>query len=301
MRELHSGDGDRRDLQCWSNTKGGVWVWDDSIGGGDVSCDIITVAPGAYTENVNVTRSVEIEGAQVGNHEFTTRSANPDGESVVQSGPAISSQVFTINAADVTINGFTIRNASTGVEVTGRATTPRSSTTSFNDITSHDLSGNGRAQAVYLSSGGADNVNIENNEMKNVHSPSSAKGVQIGDNGQENASTMVQVKGNSIHDITSDTSGAYGVLVANAQQPVSGLAVVENSIHDLTGGRWVHAVGLEGDTPQVQVMSNTISNLNNASTVAVWFESNPSFGSALVEMNNFNLTAASSASPSTPH
>src|SRR2546430_7888400 len=99
--------------------------------------------------------------------------------------------------------------------------------------------------------------------MKNIHSNRSAKGVLIGDNGGTNPSQNVQVKGNSIHDITSDTRGGYGVSVANVPN-VSGLKVVENSINNLNGGGWVHAIGLEGDTPGVNVLDNDISNLTDA-------------------------------------
>lgn len=269
----------------------------------DATCNTINVAPGVYNENVMVANAgTTINGAQAGNHDFATRSANPALESTVKgAGPGVSTPIFTINASDVTIDGFTIKNAvnlfsSSGVEVKGPGNDAAILNNIFDGITTADTSGNGTAQAVYLSSGGADNVNIQDNEMKNVHANRSTKGVLIGDNAQANVSTNVQVKGNSIHGITSDTRGAYGVLVAKASsQSISGLAVVENTISDLTGGGWVHAVGLEGDTPGAQVMSNTISNLTGGGTdnVGVWFESNPSFATAQVQMNNFNLTVAS--------
>lgn len=268
----------------------------------DPSCDTINVAPGVYNENVNVTHSATINGAQAGSHDFATRSANSAAESVVKgAGPTVSTPIFTINASDVTIDGFTIKNAvnlfsSSGVEVKGPGNDAAILNNIFDGISTGDTSGNGSAQAVYLSSGGADNVNIQDNEMKNIHANRSTKGVLIGDNSQPGVSTNVQVKGNSIHDIISDTRGAYAVSVGKASsQSISALAVVENTISNLTGGGWVHAIGLEGDTPGVQVMSNTISSLNNATgdNIAVWFESNPSFSSAQVQMNNFNLTVAS--------
>jgi hypothetical protein len=270
----------------------------------DASCAIINVAPGIYNENVLVSNPTTINGAQAGNNDFATRSANPAAESTVNGvTPTGNVAVFTIAAANVTINGFTIKNSVTGgaamgITVSGAGSGASVLNNIFDTINTPDLGVNGTAQAVYLTAGGPDNVNIENNEMKNVHSNRSAKGVLIGDNGGTNPSQNVQVKGNSIHDILSDTRGAYGVSVANVPN-VSGLKIIKNTIKNLTGGGWVHAIGLEGDTPGVTVADNDISNLTDATpsvpsdSIAVFFEANPSFSSAEVHGNNFNLTAAS--------
>jgi hypothetical protein len=270
----------------------------------DASCTVINVAPGIYNENVLVNNPVTINGAQAGNNDFVTRSANPAGESTVNGVTLIGSvAVFTINAANVTINGFTIKNSVTsgaamGVTVRGAGNDAAILNNIMDTITTPDTGGNGTAQAVYLTAGGPDNVNIENNEMKNVHSNRSAKGVLIGDNLGTNPSQNVQVKGNSIHDILSDTRGAYGVSVANVPN-VSGLKVTNNTIKNLTSGGWVHAIGLEGDTPGVTVADNDISNLTDTTptvpsdSIAVFFEANPSFATAEVHGNNFNLSAAS--------
>jgi hypothetical protein len=267
----------------------------------DPPCNTIEVAPGLYTESVvvNFARTT-INGAQAGNR-FDMR--EPGGESVVNGAtPAGNVAVFTINAADVTIDGFTIQNtvssgAATGITVSGTGSDAAILHNIFDGITTPDTGGNGTAQAVYLTAGGPDNVNIQDNEMKNVHSNRSAKGVLIGDNGGTNPSQNVQIKGNSIQNITSDSRGAYGVSVANVAN-VSGLKINSNTINNLSGlflGCWVHAIGLEGDTPGVEVKDNDISNLNTGSLdrIAVWFESNPSFGTANVHGNNFVVTTTS--------
>jgi hypothetical protein len=268
----------------------------------DATCTQIDVAAGAYNENVVVNNPTTINGAQVGNDDFATRNANLAGESIVN-GVALSGAVavFRINVANVTINGFTIKNSVTsgaamGITVAGGGNNASILNNIIDTITTPDI--NGTAQAIYLTSGGPDGANIENNEMKNVHSSRSAKGVLVGDNGGTNPSQNVQVKGNSIHDITSDSRGAYGVSVASVPN-VSGLQIVKNTINDLSGGGWVHAIGLEGDTPAVVVSENDISNLSDlsptvpADSIGVFFESNPSFGSAQVHLNNFNLTTTS--------
>jgi hypothetical protein len=266
----------------------------------DPACTTINVAPGVYNENVVVNFPTTINGAQTGNR-FDARVG---AESEVNGATPIGNvAVFSINAADVTIDGFTIRNsvtsgAATGIVVRGLGNDAAILNNIFDAITSPDITGNGTAQAIYLNEGGPDNVNIQDNEMKNIHSNRSAKGVLLGDNTLTNPSQNVKVESNSIHDVTSDTRGAYGVSVA-IEPNTSGLKILDNDINNLTGGGWVHAVGLEGDTPGVEVLNNDISNLTDltptmpADSICVFFESNPSFGTAEVHMNNFNVTPAS--------
>ena len=271
----------------------------------DSGCNTINVAAGVYNESVAVNYSTTINGAQANNNNFITRNANPAAESTVNGAtPTGAVAVFTINAANVTINGFTVKNSVTGgaamgITVRGGANDAAILNNIIDTITTPDTGGNGTAQAVYLTAGGPDNINISNNEMKNVHSNRSAKGVLVGDNGGTNPSVNVTVQGNFIHDITSDTRGAYGVLVANVTPGTSGLKVLDNTVSNLTGGGWVQAIGLEGDTPGVIVNGNSISNLTDltpsvpSGSIAVWFEANPSFSTAQVHSNNLNLTAAS--------
>jgi hypothetical protein len=269
----------------------------------DPTCDTINVAPGVYNENVTVTHSCEINGAQAGNAVSGRTSGGPSESTVNGVAPTGAVPVFAIDAADVTIDGFTIKDtvssfAATGIAVRAGGNDAAILNNIFDGIVTPDPGGNGTAQAVYLTASGSDNVNIEDNEMKNIHSNRSAKGVLIGDNGGTNPSQNVQVKGNSMHDIVSDTRGAYGVSVANVPN-VSGLTITNNTISNLTSGGWVHAIGLEGDTPGAVVTDNAISNLNDTTptvppdSICVWFESNPSFASAKVHTNNFYVTTAS--------
>jgi hypothetical protein len=67
-----------------------------------------------------------------------------------------------------------------------------------------------------------------------------------------------------------------------------------NTITNLVGGGWVHAIGLDANTPGVLVTSNTINPLVSPSSdaVAVWFEVNNSYATAKVNQNNFNVTIA---------
>jgi hypothetical protein len=265
----------------------------------DPGCTQINVAAGVYNETVNVNNSTTISGAQAGNNDFITRNANPGNESTLNgSNPTASTGAFNVNAANVTIDGFTIKHtvtsgASMGITVASAGSGAAILNNILDTITTPDPGGQGTAQAVYLL-GGPDNVNIENNEMKNVQSNRSAKGVLVGDNGGTNPSLNLQIKGNQIHNVTSLTRGAYGVSVANVTPGTAGLKVLNNTISSLLSGGWVHAVGLEGNTPGVIVNGNSISSLSapGPDVIAVWFESNPSFNTAAVNLNNFDVGPA---------
>jgi hypothetical protein len=265
----------------------------------DPGCTQINVAAGAYNETVNVNFSTTISGAQAGNNDFITRNANPAGESTVNgSNPTASVGAFNVNAANVTIDGFTVKHtvtsgAAMGITVGSGGNGAAILNNIIDTIVTPDTGGQGTAQAVYLLAG-PDNVNIENNEMKNIQSNRSAKGVLVGDNGTTTPSLNLQIKDNSIHDVTSTTRGAYGISVANVNPGTANLKVLNNNISYLTGGGWVHAVGLEGDTPSAVVNGNSISNVSSPGpdVVAVWFESNPSFNTAVVKFNNLDVSPA---------
>jgi hypothetical protein len=264
----------------------------------DINCTTINVAAGAYSENILIGRTVILNGAQSG-QPFATRSSGGPFESTVSgANPVGANPVITVNAADVKVDGFTFKNAvtigaSVGINVKVNGNGVGITNNIFDGITTTDTSGNGTAQAVYLETG-PDNATVSDNEMKNVHSNRSAKGVLIGFNGGANPSQNALIKGNSIHDVTSDAKGAYGVSVANIVGGTPGLKVQNNAISHLIGGGWVHAIGLEGDTPSVNVTGNSISNLTSPGTdvIAVLFESNPSFSTASVNTNNFDIGSA---------
>ena len=266
----------------------------------DATCTTINVAPGAYNENVAVNNSTTINGAQAGNPVSGRTSGGVAESTVMGANPSGSNPVVTVNAPDVTIDGFTFKNAITtgaavGVDVKVNGNDAVIMNNFFDGITTTDPGGSGTAQAVDLETG-PDNVNVSNNEMKNVQSARSAKGVLIGFNGGTDPSQNVLIKGNSIHDITSTTRGAYAVLLSNVAPGAGGtpnLSVQNNTVFNLTGGGWVHAIGLEGDAPAVVITDNDFSTLSGPSTdtKAVWFESEDvSFASGAVHTNNFNVS-----------
>lgn len=265
----------------------------------DPGCTTINVAPGAYSENVVVDNPTTINGAQAGIPVAGRTSGGP-AESTVN-GADGANPVFKIRAINVTIDGFTVKNAITtgaavGIDVKSTASDAAIMNNIIDGITTADLTSNGTGQGVYLEAG-PDNVNVQDNEIKNVHGNRSTKGVLIGDSSSTNPSQNVQIKGNSIHDITSDIKGGYAVQIndGNGHTSNSNLTILNNTISNINGGGWVHAIGLEANTPGVIVNGNSISSLTGpaGNTFGVWFESEEgsSFATAQVNDNNFNLPA----------
>ncbi len=161
------------------------------------------------------------------------------------------------------------------------------------------MSFSGNTQAIYLENGPAE-VSVVGNKVSGVGGIASSNGgIFIGDSTSGNPSLNILIEGNSISDIHSVNRGAYAIHVNNGASTAplatgyTTVTIRNNTISDLVGGGWTHAIGLEGDTPGVLVVDNSISNLFAPSdSVAVWFEDNPSFSTGQVNQNNFNVTIA---------
>jgi hypothetical protein len=266
----------------------------------DPACSTINVAAGPYFENVTIPRTLTLNGAQAGIPVAGRVSGSPLESTVNGLILMGNNAVITINARSVTIDGFTLRNpvntgAAMGITVKTAGDGALITNNFIDTITTPDAGGNGTAQAIYLENG-PDSVRILGNDMKDVQSTRSAKGVTIGDASSANPSQNVLIEGNSIANITSLSRGAYGVSINNGNGFTfnSGLVIRNNAISTLSGGGWVHAIGLEADTPGVVVRENAISTFLTSPTdaVAVWFEANPSFSGGHVNQNNFDVTPA---------
>ena len=274
-----------------------------------MSGDIIQVCASAmpYTENVlvNVT-NLTLLGAQAGNPVALRTFGGPLESTVMGANPTASVPVFQVTATNVTIDGFSVTNTVVLGDAFGIGTGSGAGSGAvitnniIHMVTTPDV--NGAAQAIYLQNG-PDNVSILGNDLSDVTSAKSAKGIFIGDAASMNASTSIVITGNSISNITSlsimnvPKKGAYGILINNGNGSTSnsGLEIRNNTITYLNGAAWVHAIGLEANTPGVVVQGNSISNLMappNAA-VAVWFEvTDPSYSTAHVNQNNLDVTIA---------
>jgi hypothetical protein len=255
--------------------------------------DTIKVCAGTYIENVTISvalSNLTLEGAQA-NQPYSGRTFGAASESTVNG-------TITIFAPDVSVNGFSITKTDVtfgvfGVHVHGTGHGAAISNNIFDTIVNTTTTSNSfTAQAIYLQTG-PDNVSIEDNSINNVQSRGSAKGVLVGDNSVGDPSNGLIFEGNSVSNVTSQR-GAYGISAARANGTShTGLEVRDNNIRNLTGA-WVHAVGLEGDTPGAIVEGNCFSSFTSPGIdkSAVFFEVNPGAATTEVHQNRFDLTAA---------
>ena len=265
--------------------------------------DTVHVCAGTYHENVLVNKALTINGAQAG-VAVAGRTFADASEATVSGAQSVgSSAVFTISVSGVKVDGFSVTDtvntvgAADGFDVKNTVNSASITNNIIDGISTTDTTGNGTAQAVYLEAG-PDGVQIVGNRMNNVHSNRSAKGVLIGDSNSTNPSQNITIQGNSISNVTSDTRGAYGVQINNGNGATSnaGLKIQSNTMTNLTGtAGWVHAIGLEANTPGVFVTDNSISNIVSpgADRIAVWFENeDASFATGHVNQNNLDVTIA---------
>ena len=256
------------------------------------------MAPGGYAENVMIPRPLILNGAQAGNP--VAGRTNPLVESTITGMFATPLPDITIQATNVTIDGFSLTNPlqSTGILIKTAGNNALITNNIIDVIGGASFAGN--TQAIYLENG-PDDVRVVGNKISRVEGIASSNGgVFIGDSTASNASLRILIEGNTISDIHSVNRGAYAIHVNNGASTAptaSGFTTVtirSNTISRLLGGGWTHAIGLEGDTPDVLVVGNDISNLVAlmSDPVAVWFEDNPSFGTAKVNENNFDVTIA---------
>ena len=274
------------------------------------SGDIIHVCAGMYNENVVINNvsltSLTLLGAQAGTPVATRAFGGPLESTVKGSMLMVDAPVFQIAVPNVTIDGFSVTNTvasgsaiGIGVKVTGSGALVKNNI--VDGVFTPDLISSSSSQAIYLQNG-PDNVTILGNEMSKVQSIRSAKGIFIGDASSTDPSTNILIQDNSISDVTSDNRGAYGILINNGANlngatANTGLVIRNNTIANLVGSSllgngWVHAIGLETNTPSVVVRDNSITALVSPSPnkVAVFFEDNPSYSTGLVNQNNFNVT-----------
>jgi nitrous oxidase accessory protein NosD len=270
----------------------------------DTGCDTIKVSAGTYNENVVIDRSVVLKGAKAG--DSATSRSFPSGSESTVAAASPAAAVFSVEAADVTIDGFAVTNPGGGLGVIVK--TAGSGAVIKNNLID-TIGGStfvGPTVGIYLEQG-PDNVDVVRNKVAHVESGptapgGSAQGVLVGDSLSANPSLNVYIAKNLFTDFTSATKGAYGVQVNNGASTLpaaTGYATVEidqNKIQNLSGN-WVHGVGLEGDAPDAGVFENTFSNLVDTNptagvqdAVAVFLEDNPSYLTSEINFNKFNIS-----------
>jgi hypothetical protein len=257
--------------------------------------DTVKVCPGAYAENVLLDKALYLKGARAGDS-VDSRTFGAGNESTVTG-------LVTIAAADVRVEGFSLTNPGQGLGVVVK-TAANSATVKRNIL--QTVGSNtfvGPTVGVYLELG-PDQVTVSDNMISDVQSQTgSAQGILVGDSTSADPSLEIELSDNTITNIASVTRGSYGIQVNNGASTAptaTGYTEVDiegNTIRTLSGN-WVHAIGLEGETPNVSVKYNTISGLTDtdptpvADAAAVFFESNPFFFTGAVNNNNLGVTGA---------
>jgi hypothetical protein len=251
--------------------------------------DVIKVCPGAYAENVVVDKALSLRGAKKG-VDVSSRTFGSADESTITG-------LVTVQAASVRLEGFSLTNPGQGLGVIVKTAATNTFIKENIVKTVGSTTFVGPTVGIYLELG-PDSVRIEENMISDVKSQTgSAQGILIGDSTSANPSLDIRVEGNRISDLASVAKGAYGIQANNgastspAATGYTELVAVGNNISGLTGN-WVHAIGLEGETPEVDVRQNTISGLTDLTptpvndAVGVFFEANPFFFTGSVEGNS---------------
>jgi hypothetical protein len=257
--------------------------------------DTVKVCPGAYAEDVVIDKALTLKGA---------KSDSPVAPRVFGAADeATVTGLVTVQAADVKLYGFSLTNPGQGLGVVVKTAADNAVIKKNIVKTVGSNTFAGPTVGIYLELG-PDHVTVSNNRIGDIQSQTgSAQGILVGDSTSANPSLDTTINSNTISDIASVQRGAYGVQVnngASAAPASTGYAEADisgNTIKDLAGN-WTHAIGLEGETPNVVVSYNTISNLadNNpvpiADVVGVYFESNAFFFTGEVNHNSLDVGAA---------
>lgn len=257
-----------------------------------VAGNVIKVCPGTYVENVVIDKELTLKGAKFGTEVYKRTFADANEATVT-------GQV-TIQAAKVKVEGFSLTNPGQGLGVVVKTAGDEAEVKKNIIGTVGSNTFVGPVVGVYLEHG-PDGVSVVENLITDIQSQTgSAQGVLIGDSTASNPSLDTKVKDNQINNITSATRGAYGVQVNNGASTAptatgyTELVVSGNNIANLSGN-WVHAIGLEGETPNAVVKRNIVSNLNDTNPVpiadaaGVFFEANPFFLTANVNRNSLDV------------
>jgi hypothetical protein len=249
------------------------------------SGDTINVAAGTYTENLSISKSLTIKGAQFG-VAVSGRTAAGAGESTIQG-------LATVDASNVTVNGFTLKNPGQTYAMVLAKRTPSNSNIAISydiidTVGSTSLASN--VHAININSG-PDSVTIAHNRFNNIKASSkSVSAIGVLDSVATDTSTGLLIQDNTFSNIASGTKGAYGIIINNGAG-APGAQILNNTFSGLSGG-WTHAIGLEGPTPSAVVSGNIFSGLTAASAdnLAILFEKNSAGNTVTIYHNQFNGT-----------
>ncbi|GAA0544710.1 hypothetical protein GCM10010172_27870 [Paractinoplanes ferrugineus] len=226
------------------------------------TCTGIKVAPGVYTENVQVNRSVTINGGKAGQD---ARGRRGTGETVLNGGVA---PTFTITADNVVIDGFTLNGPPGG----GTAALVMPGGNSGELIQNNIINNPGRAASITTS-----RTVFRKNVVKNTSTASDGfqgnstplRDVVIADNNFSGADSshynadVTFIEGNANLTVSGNRSTGDGTLVALFK--TTGARVVDNTV---VGTSNSSAIFIGGKNSKITVSGNTISSAGSAVKVS---------------------------------
>ena len=267
--------------------------------------DTIRVCAGAYNEDILISKSLTLVGAQTGTSVEQRTAGGPQESTIAGTGGL----AVEITADDVTIDGFTVTNSNGATGIYANESSNITITNNFvTDVVNSSLI---PAEGIYINSYSAsiDNILVQNNRVEDIHQTgghSSAIGIYVGDSaGLGTTIDHLVIQGNTVSAVTDRTDafpvghGAYGILLSHGTSVGAGSTrnaqVIDNTVSNIEG-LWAHAIGLEGDTPNAVVERNTISTIVDHKTptdaAAVNVEDNDSASSIVLRFNNFSAVNA---------
>jgi hypothetical protein len=266
---------------------------------GDSDCTTVNVAPGVYPENISITHSLTLNGAQAGQSVGARISGGPAESTLQGANPAGSVPAIMIDASHVIVDGFTIKNsvatnAALGIQIKAVSTYGVIQNNFVDGIDSADPGPTGTAAGIFIE-GGAFTIKILSNALQNISATQSAHGFLLGDGNAANPLDPMDIEHNSVNGITSISAGAYGLLVVNPTT-YGDIFTADNDFSNLEGSTLVHGLSYDAPTGVMSAINNNFTNLIGPTTdnKAIWFSANdPDVYHTDASGNNFNLTIAS--------
>ena len=269
----------------------------------------VHVAAGTYNENVSITKSLTLLGANAGTR-ATGAPRTP--ESVISTSNAGNDYTVDVNASNVTVDGFTLRQtaavtcpscAAFGVQVepvASGAVVTNNIISGMATTASSPAAGNPIGVDIGANSSTApNNVTVSQNLIENIGSsgaqPVSALGIEVGDSSSHPVGTGLTVSGNHVTNVTSASRGAYGMII---NRPTSGSSITGNSFDTIQGAAWARGIGLEANEIGASVQNNSIGGVSSTNPIPgaasdLYFESG--FTLSGTSVTNNSLTGATTA------
>lgn len=257
--------------------------------------------------------TVEVQAGVHEGFEISTPNVTVQGAS----GATVEGQI-TVSASGVTIDGLTVTNPTGGIGILVDGVGDVTISNNTVENIGSDSSWTNTSQGIYISdnnaSEGISNIVIEGNTIDSVGNAAALdktnKGIFVGDSIANALLDNLEIRENTISNIVANATdfadsgrGAYGVQInwgsgGAATGQVTNLVVADNTIEDLSGF-WVHAIGLEADTPSAAITGNEIAGLSATKgtdgfsgdfrdEAGVFFEANLDAHTILVNDNEFS-------------